>query len=91
MPRLFSAYVIVDWSAAAKPTTGADSIWIGVLKRDIRFRMAFESFNPPTRAEAETRLTAVLDDLRKRSERAPDAFLGLFKGENLGKMLDRLA
>ncbi len=34
MSRLFSAYVIVDWSAAAKPTTGADSIWIGVLKRE---------------------------------------------------------
>lgn len=70
MPRLFSAYVIVDWSAAAKPTTGADSIWIGVLKRDVRFRMAFESYNPATRAEAETRLTAILDDLAKRSERA---------------------
>ncbi|MBI1196660.1 MAG: cobalamin biosynthesis protein CbiG [Phenylobacterium sp.] len=70
MPRLFSAYVIVDWSAAAKPTTGADSVWIGVLKRDIRFRMAFESFNPATRAEAETRLNAILDDLKKRSERA---------------------
>ena len=67
MSRLFSAYVIVDWSAAAKPTTGADSIWIGVLKRDIRFRMAFESFNPATRAEAEVRLTAILDDLRKRA------------------------
>ena len=70
MPRLFSAYVIVDWSAAAKPTTGADSIWIGVLKRDVRFRLAFESYNPSTRAEAEIRLTAVLDDLRKRNERA---------------------
>ncbi|HSV03519.1 MAG TPA: cobalamin biosynthesis protein CbiG [Phenylobacterium sp.] len=70
MPRLFSAYIIVDWSAAAKPTTGADSIWIGVLKRDVRFRMAFESYNPPTRAEAEKRLAAVLDDLKKRSERA---------------------
>jgi hypothetical protein len=70
VPRLFSAYVIVDWSAAAKPTTGADSIWIGVLKRDLRFRMAFESFNPPTRAEAEKRLGLVLDDLKKRSERA---------------------
>jgi hypothetical protein len=70
VPRLFSAYVIVDWSAAAKPTTGADSVWIGVLKRDVRFRMAFESFNPPTRAEAEKRLTAVFDDLAKRSERA---------------------
>jgi hypothetical protein len=40
--RLFSAYVIVDWSAAAKPNTGADSVWIGVLKRDARFRMHFE-------------------------------------------------
>lgn len=70
MPRLFSAYVIVDWSAAAKPTTGADSVWIGVLKRDVRFRMAFESFNPPTRAEAEARLNLILDDLKKRSERA---------------------
>lgn len=70
MPRLFSAYVIVDWSAAAKPTTGADSIWIGVLKRDVRFRLAFESYNPPTRAEAEKRLNAVLDDLKKRGERA---------------------
>ncbi|THD78212.1 MAG: cobalamin biosynthesis protein CbiG [Phenylobacterium sp.] len=70
MPRLFSAYVIVDWSAAAKPTAGADSVWIGVLKRDVRFRMAFESYNPPTRAEAETRLTAIFDDLAKRSERA---------------------
>jgi len=70
VPRLFSAYIIVDWSAAAKPTTGADSVWIGVLKRDLRFRMAFESFNTPTRAEAEKRLTLILDDLKKRSERA---------------------
>ncbi|RAK52378.1 cobalamin biosynthesis protein CbiG [Phenylobacterium deserti] len=70
MPRLFSAYVIVDWSAAAKPSTGADSIWIGVLKRDVRFRLAFESFNPPTRAEAEKKLAAILDDFKKRGERA---------------------
>ena len=28
MSRLFSAYVIVDWSAAAKPTTGADSVFV---------------------------------------------------------------
>jgi hypothetical protein len=70
VPRLFSAYVIVDWSAASKPTTGADSVWIGVLKRDVRFRMAFESYNPPTRMEAEQRLALILDDLQKRSERA---------------------
>ena len=70
MSRLFSAYVIVDWSAAAKPTTGADSVWIGVLKRDVRFRLTFESFNPATRQEAETKLASILDDFKKRSERA---------------------
>ena len=69
MSRLFNAYVIVDWSAASKPNTGADSVWIGVLKRDVRFRLAFEAFNPATRAEAETKLGEVLDDLKKRSER----------------------
>jgi len=70
VPRLFSAYVIVDWSAASKPTTGADSVWIGVLKRDVRFRLAFESFNEATRTAAEARLNAILADLKKRSERA---------------------
>ena len=64
--RLFNAYVIVDWSAASKPNTGADSVWIGVLKRDVRFRLAFEAFNPPTRVEAQTKLTAILDDLKKK-------------------------
>jgi hypothetical protein len=68
--RLFNAYVIVDWSAASKPNTGADSVWIGVLKRDVRFRLAFEAFNPPTRAEAEKSWSPILDDLKKRGERA---------------------
>src|SRR5690606_38334766 len=68
--RLFSAYVIVDWSAAAKPATGADSVWIGVSKRDVRFRMTFEAHNPPTRAAAEKKLAEVLDDLKRRGERA---------------------
>jgi len=68
--RLFSAYVIVDWSAAAKPSTGADSVWIGVVKRYVRFRLTYEAHNPPTRAEAEKKLVALLDDFKKRSERA---------------------
>jgi hypothetical protein len=69
--RLFNAYVIVDWSAASKPgTTGADLIRIGVLKRDVRFRLAFESYALTTRGEAEKRLNLVLDDLKKRNERA---------------------
>jgi hypothetical protein len=74
LARLFNAYVIVDWSAASKAATGADPIWIGVLKRDVRFRLGFESFAPATRAEAEKRLGLILDDLKKRGERA---FLGL--------------
>jgi hypothetical protein len=68
--RLFQAYVMVDWSAAAKPATGPDSIWVGVLKRNVRFQMAFEAHNPATRAEAETLLNSVLDDLKRKSERA---------------------
>jgi hypothetical protein len=68
--RLFNAYVIVDWSAASKPGTGADLIRIGVLKRDVRFRLAFESYALATRGEAEKRLGLILDDLKKRNERA---------------------
>jgi hypothetical protein len=67
--RLFNAYVMVDWSAASKPTTGADSIWIGVLKRDVRFRFAFESHNPSTRKEAEALLASILDDRARHRDR----------------------
>jgi hypothetical protein len=70
VPRLFNAYVMVDWSAAASPKTGKDSVWIGVLKRDTRFRLAFEAFNPPTRQAGEAKLREVLADLRRRSEKA---------------------
>ena len=67
--RLFQAYVMVDWSAATKPTTGPDSIWVGVLKRNVRFQMAFEAHNPATRVEAEKLLRNVLDDLQRKRER----------------------
>jgi hypothetical protein len=81
--RLFNAYVIVHWSAAAKPTTGADSVWIGVLKRDVRFRLAFEVHNPATRAQGEALIAAMLDDRIKRRERTLIGFdfpLGLPRG-----------
>ncbi len=73
MARLFNAYVMVHWSAAAKASTGPDSVWIGVLKRDVRFRLAFEAHNPPTRAAAEALILSILDDRAKRRERT---FLG---------------
>ncbi|MDQ2860455.1 MAG: cobalamin biosynthesis protein CbiG [Pseudomonadota bacterium] len=83
MARLFNAYVSVKWSAASKPTTGADSIWIGVVKRDVRFRLAFEALNPATRAAGEKLLTAILAERVKRRERTLVCFdfpLGLPRG-----------
>jgi hypothetical protein len=72
--RLFQAYIMVDWSAATKPTTGADSIWVGVLKRNVRFQMAFEAHNPSTRAEAEKLIDAQLAELSRKSERTLAGF-----------------
>ena len=69
MARLFNAYVIVDWSAAESKTTGKNSIWIGVVKRDVRFRFAFESHNPASRREAEALIAQILDDRAKHRER----------------------
>jgi hypothetical protein len=68
--RLFNAYVMVDWSSSTSPKTGKDSIWIGVLKRDIRFRPTFEAHNPPTRHAAELQLREIMADLRRRGDKA---------------------
>ena len=90
MARLFQAYVIVHWSAASKATTGADSVWIGVLKRDVRFRFAFEAHNPPTRAMAEVLINSLLEDRAKRRERTFIGFafpLGFPKGLSTGLKL----
>jgi len=88
--RLFSAYVMVDWSAAAAPRTGKDSIWIGVIKRDIRFRPTFEAVNPATREAAMTALRDILADLRRRGERVligVDFALGFPEGTAAGLKL----
>ena len=90
MARLFKAYVVVRWSAASKPTTGGDSVWIGVLKPDVRFRLAFEAHNPPTRAQAEALLGQVLEDRAKRRERTLVGFdfpLGFPRGLAAGLKL----
>ena len=70
MPRLFDAYVIVRWSAASKAAAaGADSVLIGLVRRDVRFRNAYSAQSAATRAEGEKKLVAILDDLAKRNER----------------------
>ena len=63
--RIFDAYVIVDWSAAATPRTGADSIWICLREHDgsdVRQRY----WNPSTRTGAMALLADVLSDLVAR-------------------------
>jgi hypothetical protein len=71
--RLFGAYVIVDWSAAEGKKTGESSVWIGVVKRDVRFRLSYESYNPSTRLDALGLLKTIVSDLHKRGDRV---FLG---------------
>lgn len=69
MARLFNAYVMVGWSAGSKPATGKDSVWIGVLKPDARFRLQFEAYNPATRDEAMALLTKIVGDLNRLRQR----------------------
>jgi hypothetical protein len=69
MARLFDSYVIVNWSAASKPATGADSIWIGALTPDSRLKLAFKASNPATRAKALEELTDLLNRCLKRGDR----------------------
>ncbi len=69
MARLFDSYVMVDWSAASKPATGADSIWIGALTPDSRLKLAFKASNPPTRAKALAELDDLLSRCLKRGDR----------------------
>ena len=71
MARLFDSYVMVDWSAASKPATGADSIWIGALTPDARMKLNFKASNPPTRAKALEELTDLLGRCLKRGDRVP--------------------
>ena len=69
MARLFDSYVMVDWSAASKPATGADSIWIGALTPDSRLKLAFKATNPATRAKAMEELSDLLARCLKRGDR----------------------
>jgi len=76
--QLFDVYVAVDWSAAAKPRQGRDSIWIAVARGD-----ALRFHNPPTRAVAEALVDRVLADATAAGERVIiglDAVLGFPAG-----------
>jgi precorrin-8X/cobalt-precorrin-8 methylmutase len=57
--RWFDSFVIVDWSAAARPARGRDSIWIACLDGDDTTPTVT---NPPTRAAAVHLLRAMLSE-----------------------------
>jgi hypothetical protein len=67
--RLFDAYVIAKWTAAETKKLGDQSLWIGVAKRDVRFRLYSETHNVATRAEGEALLASLLSEHRKRGDR----------------------
>jgi hypothetical protein len=64
--RSFDRYVVVDWSASARPTRGTDSIWICELGSGGRP----VTTNPPTRGEAERLVRGTLLVASSRGERA---------------------
>jgi len=67
--RLFDAYIIADWTAAEGKKLGDTSLWLGVAKRDVRFRLYTETHNVATRAEGEALLASLLAEHRKRGDR----------------------
>ena len=69
MAALFDAYIMVDWSAASKPVTGANSIWIGILAKDARLKLQFRAVNIDTRLKARAFLEDMVGKLTKRGDR----------------------
>lgn len=69
MARLFDAYIIANWTAAEGKKLGEQSLWIGVAKRDVRFRLYTETHNVATRAEGEKLLEELVTEHRKRGDK----------------------
>lgn len=91
MSRLFDNYIMVDWSASTKPNTGNDSIWIGLLRRDVRLQLRFEYLNPPTRLQAFNHIVELLQGFNKRGDKTLIGFdfsLGFPQGTAQALKLD---
>lgn len=69
MAALFDAYIMVDWSAAAKPALGPNSIWIGVLMKDARLKLQFKAANIDTRLKARAFIEDIVAKLTKRGDK----------------------
>jgi hypothetical protein len=62
---LFDAYVMVDWSANARPKTRRDSVWYSVLTRE-RGGPVPTCGNPATRQKAIEEITGILGGFSER-------------------------
>ncbi len=62
----FTNYIMVDWSAASLPKTGADSIWIASTRRRQGKVSRTRLQNPTTRHEATEILANLMDAVPKR-------------------------
>jgi len=88
----FDRVVIVDWSAAGTPKTGADSIWIGTADG-----AGVRTENIPTRRAAEARLMTLAQEALTAGERlligpdfnfgAPGGFVRRLTGRSSGLAL----
>lgn len=66
---MLDAIVMVDWSAASRPTSGRDSIWFAVGRRQGRGFDFAPPENPRTRPAAEERLVGLLAGLASEGAR----------------------
>ena len=71
---LFDAYIVVDWSAASVPRTGADSIWYAEYRREGRRVVRRALINPSTRAAATAAIADRLARLAKSGRRVLAGF-----------------
>lgn len=66
---LFDAYLMVDWSGAARPRQGADSIWMHLAVRHHGRMLSPVHENPETRHQAQQRLRQILATLLTEERR----------------------
>ncbi len=71
---LFDAYLMVDWSASASATTGKDSIWWALLRRDGDGVKLAGRENPSTREAATAAIADLLDGLAQDGARVLAGF-----------------
>ena len=64
VPMQFDRIAILDWSAAGKPKTGRDSIWLGITDA-----FGTETENIPTRLLAESALSQLIEECLNTGKR----------------------